>query len=289
MSYELMTCKDDLEAFLKKHPPKTILWSLKLDGVRCAANPGRYQSRNLKLFPNFGCFDYGLRELGRVVTKNHGVDFKFFDGEVISSDKSFDKLTTQLQRKYSVDDSFLHFKIFDICVPGLPLYERLNILQSSIKLLPPEFSNISLLQHRPLPNTEMPLVQSIHLLRDVAIEKGYEGLVLKYALGEYEHKQSSQWCKVKKFHTLDLPVVGRYEGKTGKNKGKLGGFLCLYKGVISNVGGGFSDDERIKWWECPESELPSVIEVKYQEITKKNKLRFSDYVRVRDDKDEVDG
>ncbi len=50
-----MLCKDDLSKFLKWTKPEDILWSYKLDGVRCLAEvkDGKvtYYSRNGKQFP----------------------------------------------------------------------------------------------------------------------------------------------------------------------------------------------------------------------------------------------
>lgn len=281
---ELMTCRDDIVAYLKRFSLKETLWSPKLDGVRCAAKDGKYMSRNWKFYKNFDCFNEGLEKLDRLL----GTPYYFIDGEVVSSCNNFNKLSTQLQRKYDVDNSFLNFKVFDICIPSLPLIKRLEILKAAINELP-DGSNISFVPHSPMPFCgHEDAAKLIEVLRDAVISKGYEGLVLKYAYGEYEHKRSIQWLKVKKFHSLDLKVIGRYEG-TGKYAGMLGGLLCEYKGVTSRIGGGFVDEQRKQWWDCPESELPSIIEVKFQEITKANKLRFADFIKVRNDKDEVDG
>jgi DNA ligase-1 len=49
---------------------------------------------------------------------------------------------------------------------------------------------------------------------------------------------------------LDLEVVGLEEG-TGRNQGKLGAAIVEHKGYKVNVGSGFTDEEREKYWNNP--------------------------------------
>ena len=59
-----------------------------------------------------------------------------------------------------------------------------------------------------------------------AVEQGYEGTMVKKVHGLYEWKRSSNWWKWKPVMTVDLTVVGFYEGKKGtKNEGSLGGLI----------------------------------------------------------------
>ena len=122
-------------------------------------------------------------------------------------------------------------------------------------------------------------LEEITELLDLAIEQGEEGLILKTWQHHYEYKRANTWCKVKKFHTEDLPVTG-WEKGTGKYKNTLGYLICDYNGVKVKVGSGFTDAERDEFM----NELPSMIEVQYQEVTKDGSLRFPTFQRVRDDK-----
>lgn len=316
---DLMTCDDDIGKFLKRYTANQIIAGCKLDGVRCAAyvdaveRTVHYYSRNGKQFRNFDCFNEDLLKLADAMD----AAFIVYDGEVISEDKKFQKLMMQVHRKYNVDNGKLQFMIFD-CFNMTPysmatsLYGRLRYLcngfaklkgssrqifatNGKIALLTQallyDFMKVYGLTTTPQP-THVSIV-TIHELRDAVIAKGYEGLVLKSAYGTYEHKRSSQWCKVKEFHTLDLPVVDWYVG-VGKHEGRLGALVVEYKGKRVNVGSGFTDQEREEFafrdtsgaWRTA---LPGIIEVSYQEETSGGKLRFPTFIKVRDDKNEVDG
>lgn len=299
---ELMTCKDELGKFLSKYKAGDIMWGFKLDGVRChahvdvASNTVTYMSRNGKQFKNFNCFDDALIKLTQVA-KLKEADY---DGEVVSRDKKFSKLMTQVHRKYDVDTAHIQFKIFD-CFGGqfntMTLWQRISWLGSAFLAYYDgdafsESDKISILPQPFIPCSDYNGV--IELCQKI-VAAGYEGIVLKYAHGMYEHKRSIQWCKVKPFHTLDLPVVGWTAG-TGKHKGRLGALTVEYKGVKTNVGSGFTDQEREEialrveheGEEAWELNIPAIIEVRFQEITKDNSLRFPTFEKIRDDKDETD-
>ena len=78
--------------------------------------------------------------------------------------------------------------------------------------------------------------------------------------------------------TVDLDVIGFEEG-TGKNKGKLGAFICAgYEDgcfIEVNVGGGYSDAERIDFWNRRQKLMGFVMEVKADVITQNEQGGYS--------------
>lgn len=76
--------------------------------------------------------------------------------------------------------------------------------------------------------------------------------------------------KVKKFYDFDLQVIG-YEEGTGRNKGRLGAFVVDYKGNQVKVGSGYSDEERINFWNNRDELIGRVITVKYKEVSRDKK------------------
>ena len=113
--------------------------------------------------------------------------------------------------------------------------------------------------------------------------------------GMYEFKRTTNLLKVKVMQDADLKIVDVYEG-TGKNKGKLGGIIIefIYKDNTyrCECGSGFSDDERIKYWNSPEKILNKIATIQYFEISKNDDggygLRFPVWThRIREDKTEI--
>lgn len=121
---------------------------------------------------------------------------------------------------------------------------------------------------------------------DYAVEQGWEGLMLnKDAV--YKCKRTTDLIKIKRFYTMDLPIVEVLEGD-GRLKGTLGALVVKYKENTVNVGSGFDDETRKRFWDNRESLIGRVVEVKYKEISKDKKtglesLQFPIYVRLREE------
>jgi DNA ligase-1 len=115
-----------------------------------------------------------------------------------------------------------------------------------------------------------PVKETIKIELDKANYEGYEGLVLW-------SEDKKTLYKVKKIKSEDVRILNIIEGK-GKNKGKLGAFMTK-KG---NVGVGFTDEERQKYFS--KNLINSYIEVKYMELTEKGKFRHPRFYRLREDK-----
>ena len=120
---------------------------------------------------------------------------------------------------------------------------------------------------------------------DYAEHHDMEGLMLSLD-APYECKRTKNLVKIKKFYDFDLQIIDCEEG-TGRNKGRLGAFVVDYKGNRVNVGSGFSDEERDKYWKNREELIGRVITVKYKEISRDKKtglesLQFPIYCGLRE-------
>jgi len=111
----------------------------------------------------------------------------------------------------------------------------------------------------------------------------YEGVVMKEINSSYPFKRSKAWLKWKPTQTEDVTIIG-YEEGTGKNKGKLGAFVCDFKGEKVKIGGGYRDELREKFWAEKDKMIGMIIETESQETTKDGKLRFPVFIRLRIDK-----
>lgn len=127
-------------------------------------------------------------------------------------------------------------------------------------------------------------------LLDNIVADGKEGLMVNLNV-PYQCKRHRGILKVKRFYTVDLEIVGFEEG-SGLFEGTLGSLIVDYMGNNVNVGSGFTYDERNSIWLNRDSVVGKICEVKYKDITmdrktKKKSLQFPVFVRIRNDKEEV--
>lgn len=127
-------------------------------------------------------------------------------------------------------------------------------------------------------------------LLNIAVNNGKEGVMVNNSAGYYVTKRTDNLLKVKKMYTMDLKVADVQEG-TGKNAGKLGAIILDYKGYVLGCGSGFTDEQRVYYWENPEKIVGRVVEVQYfEESTNQDgglSLRFPVFKAVREEGKEV--
>jgi DNA ligase-1 len=122
----------------------------------------------------------------------------------------------------------------------------------------------------------------------LAIEGGYEGIMIKDPSAPYECKRSHAWLKLKPFIEVSLEVQGVEEG-TGRNEGRLGALICSGddggKFIQVNCGSGFTDNDRIDYWTNRNTLFGAVVEVRADAITQNQdgtySLRFPRFLRFR--------
>ena len=105
----------------------------------------------------------------------------------------------------------------------------------------------------------------------MAIDKGFEGIMIKDVDAPYECKRSHYMLKAKPFIEVTLEVKDVEEG-TGRNEGKLGALVCEGiddgRNIKVNVGSGFSDSHRDSFWNNRNRIPGNMVEVRADAITK---------------------
>jgi len=266
----------------------------KLDGVRVitiinAENKTvTMYSRNGKELENFG-------HITRAIEANIDLFERstVLDGEMVSS--SFQALMKQVHRKTDVQSEDARLMLFDI----LPLSEfqagesvmgqrrRSNLLRS-MKAVFDKIGSIDI-----IPQIEIDLAEYVGELQfkqynKDAIEAGFEGIMIKDINATYQCKRSANWLKMKPFIEVSLEITNVEEG-TGKNEGRLGAFVCSGndddRDIRVNVGSGFSDDDRIEFWNNRDSLPRQIVEVRADAVTQNQdgtySLRFPRFLRFR--------
>ena len=122
------------------------------------------------------------------------------------------------------------------------------------------------------------------------LDEGYEGIMVKDLNSPYVFKRSKNVKKMKPISTYEGVVVGSYTGNIGsKREGLWSGFeVKLSNGVITRVGGGFTDKLKAEIELDSDSWLGRVVEVEGQPdpstndgLTKDGKIRFPVFIRER--------
>lgn len=266
----------------------------KLDGVRCLTVVN-YENRTVTQFTrngkeleNFSHITDSLSGIIDILGRSY-----VLDGEVVSH--SFQDLMKQVHRKSDVQAQDARLMLFDI----IPLTEfragqsvlgqrrRTNLLRSFEKA----FAKTGCVDV--IPQIEVDLNSFVGELQfkefnRKAIEQGFEGILVKDPDAPYECKRSTNWLKQKPFIEVSLEVTQLEEG-TGRNMGKLGALVCSGqddgKRITVNVGSGFSDDDRDRFWSDGDAVIGQIVEVRADAVTQNQdgsySLRFPRFLRFR--------
>lgn len=130
----------------------------------------------------------------------------------------------------------------------------------------------------------------IEELLEQMVREDKEGLMINTD-APYRRTRHKGILKVKRFYTMDLPIIRCEEG-TGRLSGTLGAFVLKYKENEVKVGSGFTDEQREQFWNNRDDMEGLLCEVKYKEISQDNgtgleSLQFPVFVGIRTDKTEV--
>lgn len=115
-------------------------------------------------------------------------------------------------------------------------------------------------------------------------QRGGEGLILKRTNGIYmPEKRNFDLMKIKEELTLDLQVVGKFEGE-GKYQGTLGGLIVRDSYGINHRVSGMTDAQRDEWWQDESVIINKVVEIKAMKRLKDGSLREPRFKSIRFDK-----
>ena len=267
--------------------PENTWFSLsqKLNGNRCTYYNGDFYTRQNKKY-------IGLNHIKADIEKIPNAKDYVFDGELIYknneglSDSSAFQKGTGIANNKSESKEELKLVLFDV----LPKEEFDNKIskdtykirkQHLLDLKQYETENIEIVQMFYEGTDQLEIWKWL----DYCEQHDMEGCMLNLDT-PYECKRTKSLMKIKKFYDFDLQIVG-YEEGTGRNKGRLGAFVVDYNGNQVKVGSGYSDEERVNFWNDRDKYIGRVITVKYKEISKDKKtglesLQFPVYCGIRE-------
>lgn len=267
---------------------------VKLDGVRVLAvvtrNSVALYSRNGKEFMNFPQIVAAIEDADLAIPAGGIV----LDGEIVG--ESFQQLMRQAHRKHDAETSGMVYHVFDLM--GLHEFKeghcngsqrkRLEWLE---KVCQRRFNQTTCLRVMSGIDVDLDTAEGHDVMNRYAQEcvaEGFEGIMIKNLDAPYECKRSDSWMKWKPTITVDLNIVG-FEQGTGRNEDRLGAIICEGtdndRNIRVNVGSGFSDDDRQRFWDTRDTLLDNIIEVEADAVTQNQdgtySLRFPRFVRFR--------
>jgi ATP-dependent DNA ligase len=194
----------------------------------------------------------------RVPEFTHAPDRMILDGEYVAKEAKGLFLFDVIQ----VDNRDLRQK---------PLVERKKVLKEILKGTEMEVSYT-------LAKTAEKIVE----LRDATVRQGREGVMVKNPQSTYG--QPNSWLKLKRFDTVDVFVTDIVETKEFRSTGVPRSWsVAVYddNGQVVELGNVGSTVEQV---DPRRVKKGSVVEVRFQEVTRDRKLRAPFILRIRHDK-----
>lgn len=244
--------------------------SAKMDGVRCLAICSEdgviLKSRGGKLYD----VKHIISQLQSVM-----VTGDIWDGEIYLHGKYLEEIVSAV-KKYNPLTTSLTFRIFDVVEDDMIFEDRLvRLLQIEDFLFESRIASIDVLPYELLNNEA-----DMHDWHQMYVNGGYEGIMLRNALGRYESgKRSADLQKLKSFLDSEFKIVDVIPDKDG-------GAIFVVQNTFAdnqfNVVGG-SHEQRKQWLADKTALIGKHITVKYQTTYKDTKIpQFPTFVTFRD-------
>lgn len=270
--------------------------STKIDGCRCIAIK---EHGNVKLVSRQGKLWTGLVEIENEI-KNMVADNFVLDGELTIDNfmnypsKEVYKMTTKVISTKDEVKTGVTFNIFDwmslACWNEKNCPETYSERQRTLKatLHATDQKHLNYVEDIYVGNDPAKIEE---LMKGIVRTDDWEGLVIKFTDSKYEWKRSKNWLKVKAFDEMDLIVKDVEEG-TNSNQNRLGALICEIEHptlghIEAKVGSGYSEDERIRFWEMKNELIGRTISVQYFEQTENTSthiksLRFPVFLELKE-------
>lgn len=239
----------------QKHQITNWFMSEKLDGIRAYWNGRELLSKNgnkiyapewfINTLPNF--------EL---------------DGELWTKTEDFENVQNiVLDIKPSEQWQKITYNIFEVPNAKGNFQERLNIIETWLIENPNKYIKI-------IPQVKCKNEEHLESYLKELLDKKAEGIMIKNPNKKYFSGRSDDILKVKKFYDDEgLVIAQNYKDKKFKSLK-----IKLKNKIIFNLGGGFSDKQRLN-----PPKIGDTITFKYYGLTKNKKPKFASFLRIRKD------
>lgn len=251
------------EKRLAKWSPPYIVQP-KFDGDRCRNEP---LSNNSLLLTSEENIFYSVPHINQQLLESGLCSFPL-DGELYShelyQEGGHDLIHSIASRRVNLHPRYkeLEFWVFDV-KNSAPQTERLQTLNSLSPTLNIKFS----------PYWVCDSLNEVKSVYDKVIEKGYEGIVIRYIFNKYEEKRSTLLMKFKPKRMDTYKIIGWKEEVSiyGMPKGRIGSLIMSsQQGDTFAVSAGLNDNDRDKLWSIKDTLAGRYAIVHYQHLTNRN-------------------
>lgn len=202
----------------------------KVDGIRCITDGQRFWSRNGKLFPQQNLKHLQLPRFPYLV-----------DGELsLTGFMDFEEIVSVVKRGGHVDRRRICFNAFDIMTKDPYVLRKM-----ALKYLFHSFqAKILANQWNRLTTKKVASIQDLRKCHRLFLDQGYEGTMVRSALGLYVPKRTPDLLKWKPLKEGEFTIVGVKEAK-GKDRGTPI-YVCATEPIVIDLD---DDDVQEDWTE----------------------------------------
>jgi DNA ligase-1 len=259
----------------------------KLDGLRCVVVKANGE---VTIYTRNGTILETLPTI-KAATEKLPFDNFVIDGEAMGEDWS-ESASVLMSAKSKKDDSTMRYHVFDYVSlsdwqaqsTSLSYSERLQNLITIIGADPKAAASPFRYVKHKVCNNETELRE----FYASCLDEGYEGVMLKDIKAPYKWKRSDAILKLKPVATEEGVIISwRNAPDSSKRAGTFGGFDVLTSnGVVTRVGGGYSDKLKAEINQNPDSWIGKIVECEHQPpLTPDGKMRFPVFSRFREKSD----
>jgi len=258
---------------------KKVSWpcyaQYKLDGHRMlySKDGGFWTRKGKQYIPGV------VEHIRTAIERNFTLDDSIIlDGEIMLPHQFTFQETTSAIKKVNENTPMLVYYVYDLYDPNNPeltFSDRLIMLEKSFQLVDGAAYVIM--------TWKMHSVDDVGIELDLALGKGYEGIMLRNRKGIYQTGyRSYDLQKVKVMEEMELPIVGYTQGEA-RDLGTII-FICQTpNGKQVNVRMRGSIERRKEMYEFGFDYIGKELTVAYQGLTDEGSLRFPVGIRIRED------
>lgn len=273
-----------------------LLASPKLDGIRCLIRNSTPVTRTLKFIPNL----HVRRMLSHV--RLNGLDGELVVGPTHAPDV-YNRTNSGIMSRDGEPD--FTYQVFDYYpMHGDRFSDRLGLAATIAK---EHGGRIHVVKHQLIHNED-----ALFVFEESMVKKGYEGIMLRDPSGVYKFGRSTLreglLLKLKRWEDSEAEILGisplmrntneakrnalgnleRSSAKSGKVADAQVGTVAVRDvktGVEFDIGTGFTEEQRIEFWNNRKKLIGKLVKYKYQPAGVKDKPRFPVFLGFRDKRD----